>query len=94
VPERSRQRPEDASAECGDALRRLHEFLDGELTGERRSLIRDHLDACACCLEAFGFEAELRVVISTCCRDDEVPERLRQRVLAALEELGEPPPPG
>jgi anti-sigma factor (TIGR02949 family) len=89
VPDRSRQLPEPGAADCGDALRRLHEFLDGELTAERRHLIRTHLDACACCLEAFDFEAELRVVISTCCRDDAVPEGLRLRVVAALEELGE-----
>jgi mycothiol system anti-sigma-R factor len=73
--------------DCGDALHRLHEFLDGELTSERRSRIRSHLEDCGPCLEAFDFEAELRVVISTCCRHDVVPEHLRGRVLAALEEL-------
>jgi anti-sigma factor (TIGR02949 family) len=77
---------------CGEALRQLHVFLDGELTPERRATIRTHLDRCACCLEAFDFEAELRVVVSTCCRGDVVPESLRIRVVQALRQLGEAPP--
>jgi anti-sigma factor (TIGR02949 family) len=77
--------------DCGEALRQLYVFLDGELTSDRRTAIRTHLDRCACCLEAFDFEAELRVVVSTCCRGDEVPEHLRARVVQALRTLGERP---
>ena len=43
-------------------------------------------------LEAFDFEAELRIVIARKCRD-EVPENLRERIHKALlqeGELGEP----
>jgi anti-sigma factor (TIGR02949 family) len=78
--------------DCGEALRQLYGFLDGELTSDRRTTIRGHLDRCACCLEAFDFEAELRVVVSSCCRRDEVPEHLRARVVQALRSLGEQPP--
>jgi anti-sigma factor (TIGR02949 family) len=77
--------------DCGEALRQLHEFLDGELTAERRAAIGAHLERCACCMEAFDFEAEVRVVISTCCRGDAVPEHLRARVVQALRTLGERP---
>jgi anti-sigma factor (TIGR02949 family) len=76
--------------DCGAALHQLYVFLDGELTPERRTAIRGHLDRCACCLEAFDFEAELRVVVSICCRGDEVPERLRMRVVEALQALTDP----
>jgi len=69
--------------DCGEAIEKLYGFLDGELTEERRVEIRHHLDDCAPCLEAFDFEAELRVMISVRCRDD-VPEALRLRVAAAL----------
>ena len=77
--------------DCGEALRQLYGFLDGELTPDRRTTIRTHLDRCACCLEAFDFEAELRVVVSTCCRRDEVPEELRVRVVQAIRGLAERP---
>ena len=69
--------------DCGQAIEKLYTFLDGELTEERRVEIRRHLDDCSPCLEAFDFEAELRVMISVRCRDD-VPEALRVRVAAAL----------
>jgi anti-sigma factor (TIGR02949 family) len=78
-------------SDCGEALRQLYVFLDGELTPDRRTVIRTHLDRCACCLEAFDFEAELRVVVSTCCRGDEVPEQLRMRVVEAIRAVADVP---
>jgi mycothiol system anti-sigma-R factor len=71
--------------ECREALDRLYTFLDGELTEERRHEIQDHLSTCLPCLEAFDFEAELKVLIATRCRDD-VPAQLRVRVALALSE--------
>ena len=68
---------------CGEALSELYTFLDGELTEERRHVIKDHLDDCTPCFEAFDFEAELRIVIQHRCRD-EVPESLRERIAAAI----------
>ena len=74
-----------ADGNCDDALHELFEYLDGELTVERRATIQRHLDECPPCYEAFDFEAELRIVISQKCRD-EVPYALRQRIYQALEE--------
>jgi mycothiol system anti-sigma-R factor len=68
---------------CQEAIATLYNFLDGELTPERRQQIQHHLDDCSPCFEAFGFEAELKAVIARNCRD-EVPETLRQRVAEAL----------
>ena len=73
---------------CEEALKELYEFLDGELTVERRSTIRLHLEGCQQCYEAFDFEAELRIVVSTRCREA-VPESLRDRVAAALRQVSE-----
>lgn len=70
--------------ECNDAVHRLYHFLDGELTGDKRAQIKHHLDECLPCLEAFDFEAELRVVIAQKCRD-QVPESLRMRIADAID---------
>jgi mycothiol system anti-sigma-R factor len=70
-------------AGCEEALEALYVFLDGELTDARRIEIRHHLDDCSPCLEAFDFEAELRLVIRQRCRD-QVPESLRQRLADRL----------
>ncbi len=75
-------------SDCADSLKELYTFLDGELTVERRLHIREHLDACQNCYEAFDFEAELRIVVSTKCRE-EVPDALRDRVARALRQVRE-----
>ena len=69
--------------DCDDAFYRMYHYLDGELTMERRVLIRQHLDDCPPCGQAFDFEAELRVVVSQKCRET-VPDHLRVRVRDAL----------
>ncbi|HTZ09065.1 MAG TPA: mycothiol system anti-sigma-R factor [Acidimicrobiales bacterium] len=69
--------------DCDGTIERLYRFLDGELTEDRRREIQHHLDDCSPCLEAFDFEAELRVVIANRCKDH-VPDALRQRVRDAL----------
>ena len=82
---------DDLPFDCQEAIHTLYHYLDGELTEYRRVEIRQHLDDCMPCLEAFDFEAELRIVIARKCRD-EVPENLRERIHKALlqeQETGE-----
>lgn len=74
---------EEPGVDCNETIERLYFFLDGELTEERRTEIRIHLDDCSPCLQAFDFEAELRQVIASRCKDH-VPDVLRQRVLEAI----------
>ncbi len=74
-----------SGVDCGDAVHQLYHYLDGELTEERRRQISVHLDRCGPCAEAAEFEAELRVVIASRCRD-RVPDSLIHRVARALDE--------
>jgi mycothiol system anti-sigma-R factor len=80
------QHDQPAAGDCVESLESLYVFLDGELTAERRTVIRGHLDGCPDCYGAFDFEAELRSVVSASCRE-EVPESLRVRVSDALRRL-------
>ena len=77
--------PGAGTPDCNEALHELYSFLDGHLTNERRTVISHHLDECGPCLEAFDFEAELKQVIAQKCRE-EVPQELRDRIAAALQE--------
>jgi mycothiol system anti-sigma-R factor len=81
----------ETGGDCNEALRTLYYFLDGELTEERRQAIQHHLDECSPCLEAFDFEAELKMAIARCCRD-QVPDGLRQRVAEVLAKASDPHP--
>jgi len=69
---------------CDETIEKLYVYLDGELTEEKRSIITGHLDDCNPCLEAFDFEAELRIVVSRRCHDD-VPESLKLKIAHQLE---------
>ena len=70
--------------ECSEAVEVLYHFLDGQLTEERRILIKRHLDDCPPCLDAFDFEAELRQMIALRCRE-RVPDGLMERIAAAIQ---------
>ena len=74
--------------DCEQALRTLYSFLDGELTDERRAAIQRHLSECSPCLEAFDFEAELKIAIARSCRD-QVPEGLRQRIADVIHQASQ-----
>ncbi len=76
-----------ASVNCDEAVHALYHYLDGELTEERREEIRIHLDYCGPCGGAAEFEAELRRVIASRCRD-RVPDSLIKRVADAIDEEG------
>jgi mycothiol system anti-sigma-R factor len=71
-------------SDCNDALHVLYQYLDGELTDDRRTVIQRHLDHCQPCAEPYDFEAELRTVIRRKCQE-QVPESLRAKVRKALE---------
>ena len=80
--------------DCTKVLHALYEFLDDELTSERRRHVESHLTGCPHCYSVFDFEAELRIVVRSRLRTD-VPTEVRVRIVAALEREGlRPHPPG
>ena len=78
-----------AGDECREYLAEVHQFLDGELGAERRTVVQIHLEQCGPCLGAYDFEAELRVVVSTSCKEKEVPQGLRDRIASLLREVAD-----
>jgi mycothiol system anti-sigma-R factor len=87
----------DGDEACNEAIAELYTFLDGELTTDKRAAIAAHLDDCHPCLEAFDFEAELRMVVAHHCRE-QVPEQLKDRIADLLAadggQIGDPPGTG
>ena len=74
---------DDDDLDCRAVIQELYTFLDGEM-GETKSVeFTRHLHGCIDCHEAVAFHAELKMVISTKCRD-QVPDSLRQRIATAL----------
>jgi mycothiol system anti-sigma-R factor len=79
----SRKDPEIVN--CREALAKLYSFLDGTLTDTRREAVKRHLDECSPCVSAYGFEAELKHMLASKCKDH-VPSRLADRIHGALVE--------
>ena len=67
-------------SDCSETLRELETFLDDELDASQREAIREHLDGCMDCLQAFDFHAELRTVIRAKCSNDEIPAGLLSKI--------------
>ena len=76
---------------CVESVEMLYLYIDGELPAERQTFIALHLADCPPCYEAFGFEVELRTVISQKCRE-RAPDYLYQRVVESLRRLANQPP--
>ncbi len=68
---------------CEQALASLYMFLDRELIGPDLVEVQSHIDDCMHCVEAFEFEAELRTVIASKCRE-QVPTELVERIRISI----------
>lgn len=67
-------------ANCRETIRELDAFLDGELPPDVREHIHAHLGECVDCLQAFDFQAELKLAIRRKCSNDEMPPGLLGRI--------------
>jgi mycothiol system anti-sigma-R factor len=72
---------------CSEAVRQLWEYLDGVLDGPDREAIEEHLSVCRRCCGELEFARELRRFLAS-SEHEEIPDAVRARLSATLEELG------
>jgi mycothiol system anti-sigma-R factor len=74
---------------CAEAVKQLWEYLDGTLPDGNRSAIEEHLSFCRRCCGEVEFAQELRRFLA---RDasEEIPDEVRARLIATLDELEHP----
>jgi len=69
---------------CEEAVKRLNEYLDHEMTPEERIVVLKHLEICRSCLSRFSFEqtlvVSLRQKVTVLC----MPEALRAKLHGLL----------
>ena len=75
---------EPADLDCDEALERVYEYLDGELTEAVERAIRRHLAACARCEPRFEHERVFLEFIAQRARLEQAPPALRRRILREL----------
>lgn len=70
---------------CREALARLYEYLDGELTGENEGEIRRHLEICQACYPGFCFGRAFRDALRRAAQGQPAaPDELRSKVAELL----------
>jgi mycothiol system anti-sigma-R factor len=74
---------------CAEAVKQLWEYLDGTLPDVNRAAIEEHLSFCRRCCGEVEFAQELKSFLA---RDaaEEIPDDVRARLLATLDELESP----
>lgn len=76
--------------DCNAVMQQLWDYLDGELSEERREAIAEHLKMCNHCFPAFEFEAAFLKALAAARQDSPDTGALRERVLEALRRDGFP----
>jgi anti-sigma factor (TIGR02949 family) len=64
---------------CEEALKRLLEFIDGELSDSEYDNVERHLSTCRTCFSRMEFERRLKQRLSALSADD-VPPTSRDRI--------------
>ncbi len=72
---------------CSEAVKQLWGYLDGALAEHDRAAIEEHLSFCRRCCGELEFAHELRAFLTREAAD-EIPDEVRARLIATLDELG------
>lgn len=81
--------------ECHDVLRRLWEYLDGELDPATSREVADHLSMCARCYPEYQTQMKILEATAKSWRDDPstaVHEEFKARLRASLDAIRRRPP--
>lgn len=71
---------------CNEALHRLDDYLDRELSAEEIREVAAHLDGCGHCSEEFETEEELLAAIREKLRHIRMPADLMERISQRLQQ--------
>lgn len=73
---------------CDEALRRLEDYLDGELAATDLQHVQAHLDTCVPCTSQFSFEATVLRGLRDRLQRTDLPPDLVTRIRRMLDEAG------
>ena len=73
-------------ADCAQALARVYEYLDGELSPSDLDRIREHIDDCSPCLKQYDLDIALKALVRRSCQES-APADLRERIMVKITEI-------
>lgn len=71
---------------CEEALRLVHDFLDGELEGVPRDQVKAHFDVCQRCYPHLQLESAFREAVHRAGSTESAPSELKAKVAALIAE--------
>lgn len=74
------------SISCAEALRLVHDFLDGELEGVSPAEVKAHFEVCQGCYPHLRLERAFREAMKRACMRQRAPAALRDKVERLLSE--------
>jgi mycothiol system anti-sigma-R factor len=74
----------ESELDCSEALHRVYEYLDGEMTADDTARIASHLEECAPCLHAYDVDQALKALIKRSCQCEAAPVALRTQIMARI----------
>ncbi|MGB5107560.1 MAG: mycothiol system anti-sigma-R factor [Candidatus Zixiibacteriota bacterium] len=72
---------------CREALAKLYDYLDSELTTEENNQIKTHLDVCDHCLEKYKLEEDFNKLVKQKVKSKSDVVSLKAKVLAEIEKI-------
>ena len=73
-------------AGCSEVIAEVWAFLDNECDQRQRDILRQHLDECSPCLEQYGIEEHLKVLLARKCGGDHASAEFKDRLRACIKE--------
>lgn len=81
--------PDDVrSIDCESAVRKLWDYLDGELDERRMNEVRHHLETCQACLPHADFGQRFLAALRDARTRRLMPPAVRSQVMSALSQAG------
>jgi mycothiol system anti-sigma-R factor len=77
---------EPHDTDCSEVLSEVWLFLDQECDVKRKELLQKHLEECHPCLEQYGIEEHLKLLLARKCGGEHAPETLKERLRARIQE--------
>ena len=72
---------------CTEVLSLLYVYIDEEIDEVHRIEVSAHLGECPPCVEHFTVERRLKERVREACQAEPVPEQVRSRIIASIQQV-------
>ena len=72
---------------CTEVLSLLYVYIDDEIDEVHRIEVTTHLGECPPCVEHFTVERRLKIRLRDACMAEQVPDQVRSRIIAQVQQV-------